>query len=282
MKTYSKKPGKEKKIDVSCAVCGSNKRKEKWNLDLFSFFKCSKCGLIYQYPQPVEHELAARYDREYFSYEIENEEKFFSLMLHTLSDIDFNSRAEQIKQKNPSFLDIGCATGMLLEYMKGSGWNVNGVEVCSASAEYGRTVRNVDIFNGTFQEAGYTDEIFSVVHSSHLIEHLTDPAGFVSEVYRVLEPGGLFITTTPNTSSLQAFVNGKNWRSAIADHMYLFSLRNLKRLISSYGFKILTWQTWGGIPEGSAPTFIKNVIDRAAKRAGIGDVMVVVAEKVPL
>ena len=280
MKTFSKDPGNERTKDIACTVCGSIHRKAVWPLRSFTFYQCTECGLYYQYPQPVQGDLTTRYDDAYFSYELENEGNFFHLMLKTLKDISFDTNSSGLlKQHNPCFLDVGCATGMLLEYIRTFGWNVFGVEVCPASAEYGQKTRKVDIFNGTFEDASYPDEMFSVVHSSHLIEHLTNPAGFIREVYRVLKPGGLFITTTPNASGLQAVINGKNWRSVIPDHMYLFSLRTLKNLIEKNGFSVFTWKTWGGIPRGAAPEVIKKGADKLAKICGFGDVMVMAARK---
>lgn len=280
MKTFSKRSGSEQKKEVECAVCGSSIRIKKWDLGSFVFYQCPVCKLYYQYPQPIQKDLTNRYDEEYFSYEIMNERKFYKLMELTLRDIHFNRDTAVLMGDEPFyFLDIGCATGMLLEHIRESGWNVKGVEICSASAEYGRKKRGLEIYNGTFEEAAYEDEMFSVVHSSHLIEHLTDPAGFVREAFRVLKPGGLFITTTPNTASFQAMITGKEWRSAIADHMYLFSLKNLKMLIKAGGFSVYAQKTWGGIPSGRTPALIKKSADFLAKFFGFGDVMVVAARK---
>ncbi len=280
MKTFSKKPGNEKKKEVACAVCGSSDRGKAWQMDSFSFYRCTECGLYYQSPQPVQQDLTYRYDDEYFTYELQNENVFFNLMLKTLKDINFTVHTEDLlKQGDPLFLDVGCATGMLLEHMRSCGWKVAGVEVCSSSAEYGRKTRKIDIYNGTFEDAAYDDCSFSVVHSSHLIEHLTDPAGFVREAYRVLKPGGLFITTTPNAAGFQALLHGKNWRSAIADHMYLFTPETLGRLVKKEGFAVFAKKTWGGIPKGAAPAGIKSIADILAKFFGFGDVMVLAARK---
>ena len=279
MKTFSRIPAEEKLIYSPCPVCGSSRRKKRWDLDSFVFYRCLDCSLNYQYPQPAQDELLKRYDREYFSYEIENEKVFLTLMLKSLEDVDFKARAEKFFPRTPSFLDVGCATGMFLEKMRNEGWSVRGVEVCPESAEYGRTKRGIDIVNSTFSDAAFDDESFDVIHSSHFVEHVTAPVDFFNEAFRVLKPGGLLITTTPNSSSFQAAVYGKRWRSAIADHMVLFPLKTLKRVISESGFNIISWKTWGGIPAGSLPAFVKRPVDRLCKVLGIGDVMVVMAGK---
>ncbi len=279
MKTFSRVPSEKRFVYSPCPVCGSGRRKKRWDLGSFVFYRCLDCSLNYQYPRPVQDELVNRYDKEYFSYEIENEKVFLSLMLKSLEDVDFKVKTEEFFPGSPSFLDVGCATGMLLENMRNEGWSVKGVEVCRESAEYGRTKRGIDIVNAPFNEAAFRDESFDVIHSSHFVEHITDPADFFSEAFRVLKPGGLLVTTTPNSSSFQAAVYGKMWRSVIADHMVLFPIKTLKKVVSDSGFKILSWKTWGGVPAGSLPGFVKRPVDRLCKILGIGDVMVVMARK---
>jgi 2-polyprenyl-3-methyl-5-hydroxy-6-metoxy-1,4-benzoquinol methylase len=249
-----------------------------WDNGDYGFSKCPSCGLIYQYPRPKQEQLVSRYDREYFAYELENERGFFGLMKKALADVRFFEEIETSVGAG-RFLDVGCATGMLLAEMKRRGWNEKGVEVCAPSAEYGRRERGVDIHTGTLEEASFSGESFDVVHASHLIEHLTEPEGFLRELFRLLKPGGWAIITTPNAAGLQARLFGGGWRSAIADHMYLFSRATLTALMRKSGFEIERWKTWGGIAAGLAPGPIKRLVDASAKRFGFGDVMVIRARK---
>ena len=168
---------------------------------------------------------------------------------------------------------------MLLENMRNNGWKTVGVEICDESAEYGRKNRNLDIRTGTLESVQFESGSFYTVHFSHLIEHLTNPRKFLREVYRILNPEGFAIITTPNIDGLQAQLLKSRWRSAIADHLYLFSKKTLYRLLSSTGFNIFKTVTWGGIAKGLAPNFIKQPIDRLAKRFGFGDVVLFLVNK---
>jgi SAM-dependent methyltransferase len=115
--------------------------------------------------------------------------------------------------------------------------------------------------------------------ASHLFEHLKNTGDFVREIRRVLAPGGRFLVTTPNCAGFQARLFGAKWRSAIFDHLYLFSKKTLSRLLLQEGFAIEKVVTWGGIAEGCAPGGVKKICDRAAKLFGIGDVMMFRAVK---
>ncbi len=280
MKTFSKTPAPgESSRTIGCPVCGSNSFRLKWKIESSLFVNCRDCGLILQNPQPLRGELAARYDNEYFRYEIENEERFFHLMQLGLEDVAFfRTIAPELPQPK-RILDIGCATGRLLKHFRDAGWDTRGAELCRDSVEYGNNRYGVNIFPGDLQAAGFPDAYFSVVHASHLIEHVDDPAGFVAEVFRVLVPGGVFVCVTPSSDGLQARLYGSRWRSAIADHVFLFNKKTLARLLSSSGFRVEQQQTWGGIAVGSVPLFLKKPIDRLAKVLGFGDVVLMLARK---
>ncbi len=281
MKTFSKIPGEEPLKRIDCPLCGSGVSHEMWRYEHYAFARCPVCGLVYQNPQPLPGNLKERYDEEYFSYELENEESYCNLMKLALRDIDFDGVTAQIPASRRSFLDIGCATGRLISSLQDSGWRVQGVEICRPSAEYGIRTYQVPIHIGTLESAEFPGDSFQVVHCSHLIEHLTDPNTFLVEVKRVLSPDGRLVLSTPNISGFQARLMGKKWRSAIADHLFLYSKRTLKRLLVKNGFEVVTIKSWGGIGVGIAPGWIKKPADVLAKKLNVGDVMIVLARLQP-
>lgn len=281
MKTFSKTPRENFSVQVNCPICGEVPAVPLWKLDGFTFSRCSGCGLLYQNPQPVHSELIQRYDEEYFDYEIENQDTFLQLNLLGLQDVGFfeDIQPNALAKPAPGFVDVGCATGRLIQYLHEHGWDEQGVEVCRPAAEYGRQVRGVKIFTGTLEEAALSAGGYNVVHASHVIEHLQDPGAFLDEAFRLLKPNGYLLLITPNSASLQAKIMRENWRSAIADHMVLFSRKTLSLLLEKHGFRVERSKTWGGIPQGMAPRFLKKPADRLAKAMGWGDVMVLRARK---
>lgn len=279
MKTYSNLPRGERLVPITCDLCGATDHRPHWNCGEFSYVRCKGCGVVYQNPQPLQDELLQRYDNDYFAYEVENEKKFFRLMLLGLADIRFDEIEARLIPGERSFLDVGCATGLLLDYQRSRGWKTSGVEICRQSAQFGIQERSLDIHIGTLESARFPDASFDVVHFSHLIEHLNNPGAFLTEVSRVLKPGGWAVVTTPNTQGLQAVVFQQNWRSAIADHLYLFSKRNLKKALGHHGLHVRREKTWGGLALGARPRFLKPLLDTTVKWWGWGDVVLQAAQK---
>jgi 2-polyprenyl-3-methyl-5-hydroxy-6-metoxy-1,4-benzoquinol methylase len=271
-------PSGERFAGVPCPLCGSQRRRARFRGKGCRFVTCRDCGLVYQNPQPLFDDLKARYGQAYFEYELNNEANFHRLMELGLADIHF-ARLTAGLPAGHRFLDVGCATGRLLEAMRGRGWRVQGVDLCPQSAEYAWSHRGVEVFTGTLEQARFPEAAFHAVHFSHLIEHVPSPRALLSEVRRILVPGGLAVVTTPNVDGLQARLFRGGWRSAIADHLTLFSVRTLRRLLELGGFEVQAVQTWGGLAQGAAPAWLKRPVDRLAKRRGFGDVVLMLGRR---
>ena len=280
IKTWSTAVSPEEKQPVPCALCGGFSFKPWLSCEGFSYVRCDACGLVQMNPQPLPAEIRRRYNTklagDYLAYELANEEAFLNLQLLALSDAGFNELEPGGKNR---LLDIGCATGSLLARLKERGWQTTGVEISGPQAEHCRQKRGLDVRSLPLRENCFPTGFFNVVLASHLIEHLNDPAALVKEVCRILAPEGRFFITTPNIAGFQARLFGGRWRSAIFDHLYLFSSATLSRLLRQQGFVIEKIATWGGLAAGTAPAPVKKLFDKAAKRFGWGDVMIIRARR---
>ena len=264
---------------INCPVCNSSEIKLFLKMKDFAYSKCLKCSLVYQNPQPSMEIITAIYDRSYFDYEIQNQINFAELAKLGLKDINFDKITKDFETKK--ILDIGCATGLLLKYFKDNGWDTTGIEICKESAEYGIKNYDLNIIQKPIEEAKLSDNSFDIVHLAHLIEHTPDPDIVIKETYRVLKPGGYLILTTPNISGLAFKIFRKKWRSAIFQHLFLFSKKTMKKLLVKNNYKIEKIISWGSfLPiDINPPKFLKKIADRACKKLNIGDVMLFLAKK---
>jgi SAM-dependent methyltransferase len=279
----------EHRENIPCALCGGRIFVPYWSCDdeaggTFSYTRCAGCGLVQMNPQPEPEAIRERYGKrhgaDYLSYELANEAAFLRLQELALRDAGF-FRLEQAILKpacTGRILDVGCATGALLALLTKRGWETRGVEIAPEQAAYCRG-RGLEVSALPLEESGFPPEHFDAVLASHLIEHLNRPAVFAAEAYRVLRRGGRLYVTTPNIAGLQARLFGPRWRSAIFDHLYLFSRVTLSRLLSRAGFRVERCRLWGGLAAGAAPKTLKAIADRAARVFGFGDVMIMRAVK---
>lgn len=114
---------------------------------------------------------------------------------------------EQIRREGPpprALLDVGCWDGSHTDrYARAAGSAAYGVELFEAQAREaearGVTVARLDLEGGRFP---WADGSMDVVVSNQVFEHLKNVWRPMSEIHRVLSPGGRLILSVPNLGSL--------------------------------------------------------------------------------
>ncbi len=100
-------------------------------------------------------------------------------------------------------LDLGCDDGANTIRFAAAvrAGETHGVEVVPERAALARQ-RGIDVAESSLNEPlPWPDSFFDIVVSNQVIEHLADTDRFVSEIRRVLRPGGTAVTSTENLAS---------------------------------------------------------------------------------
>ena len=98
-------------------------------------------------------------------------------------------------------LEIGCATGTSgwLLRQRGGTWSSSDFDI--AQVESARELLQDDVVFLEEHRLPFGDAEFDVVVAINFLEHLEDDEEFVSEMSRVLKPGGTFILTCPDAAT---------------------------------------------------------------------------------
>lgn len=153
-------------------------------------------------------------------------------------------------------LDVGCGEGLLASELARAGAHVVGIDVAEEPLRRARArhpeldLRLVD-GEGPW---GLPDAGFDVVWAGEVIEHVADTAAWLSEVRRVLRPGGRLLLSTPAHGRL-ALLRLALSRSAFAshfdplgDHLRFYARDTLTALLGDFGFQEVEVRPAGGAP----------------------------------
>ena len=236
----------------SCPVCGTGHESaalffenniDPAKLSSFSFasrkspefmchrlVQCPTCDLVYANQPPSEGELSHAYHAaDYDSSEEANDAAVAYIQA-------MQSALRAIANKQSAF-EIGTGTGVLLEHLSKAGFaSLVGVEPSSAAIAAAPKHRQAWIREGMFYENDFEPASFDLVCCFMTMEHVRDPKVIANAAFRLLRPGGIFVTVTHNYRSLVNRLLGK--RSPIIDieHMQLFSDQSIRYLFDAVGF----------------------------------------------
>lgn len=100
-------------------------------------------------------------------------------------------------------LDVGCGGGYTAEFLAQRGAVMSGLDpsgklIAVADRHARQTGKDIDYRIGVSERLPFDDAEFDIVTCVDVLEHVESPAQAVSEVRRVLKPGGLFLFDTIN------------------------------------------------------------------------------------
>lgn len=201
--------------------------------------KCKKCSFIWDPFPPEKPELV--YNETYF---INDNPKggyanYFEGM--NINKKTFYERIKRINKKisnKGKMLDVGSALGDSLIEARNLGWkHLYGIELSDFAATKARE-RGLIVKTGFLRAAKFPSNFFDVVTLQDVIEHVKEPVKEISEIKRILKPGGLVFIVTPDVQGFWIKILGKNWyHYKPGEHIMYFSQDTLRKLLNDAGFK---------------------------------------------
>lgn len=149
--------------------------------------------------------------------------------------------------ENMKVLDYGSGMGHIINYFLRQKANVFGVdlsegEVSEVNKRYGENPNfgGVRVYDGV--RLPFDDDEFELITCTECIEHVLDKHmdNVMTELYRILKPGGIIVFTTPNEENMsnnemccpECSTVFHKW-----GHVRNFSRESLTNLLNGYGFK---------------------------------------------
>ncbi|MEM1172837.1 MAG: bifunctional 2-polyprenyl-6-hydroxyphenol methylase/3-demethylubiquinol 3-O-methyltransferase UbiG [Cyanobacteria bacterium P01_H01_bin.35] len=140
----------------------------------------------------------------------DNNSKIYAL--YYLNQPRFNFFDRYIPQwQGLKVLDVGCGGGFSCEFMAKKGTITYGIDssaTCIEAAQRHSCENSLDINYkvGVAESLPYQENTFDVVICVDVLEHVSNYRQVVSEIYRVLKPGGIFFYDTINRNFQSRFV----------------------------------------------------------------------------
>lgn len=170
---------------------------------------------------------------------------------------DFMDRVEEVATPPGTLHDVGCGNGQLLVEAQYRGWTVQGNDLLE-SITPGLSARGITYFVGELSRLNLPAATCDVVSSFCVLpHHLTDPLPDLNEVVRILRPSGWLVAELPDNGLYRRLawaiyrLSRGRLESPLANiytpggHVFGYSRRNLKLLLTTCGFERVSFQPYG-------------------------------------
>jgi 2-polyprenyl-3-methyl-5-hydroxy-6-metoxy-1,4-benzoquinol methylase len=190
--------------DKICPACGSASVQLVYRKYLVtSLHECQVCHIRFRTPK----ESAGRADKLYiqeaykqgFTTDLPDSAQLADLLKSGFAGTEkhfgpYIAVLQSLLPKEAKILDFGSSWGYGSWQLKQAGFEVYSYEIGEQRAAYAREHLGCNMVTDLSTLCGKIDCLFS----SHVIEHLPDPAILLSEAQKLLVPGGYFVCYCPN------------------------------------------------------------------------------------
>lgn len=221
-----------------CMICQGTSARSRYSIEGVSeeLVVCRTCGIGSIFPMPSLQRIRQFYPAEYYG---SPAAKFEPLVEHGVR-LGARMRVRSLVGGLPQgsrVLDIGCGRGVMLRALLDLGHEAHGVEI-SEDAASGVDERAEVHIAPDLADAGFAANSFDAVILWHVLEHLPRPDLTISELRRIIRPGGRLIIAVPNFASRQSKAMANHWfHLDLPRHLYHFTPDTLRQLLLRHEFE---------------------------------------------
>jgi SAM-dependent methyltransferase len=227
----------------NCPVCGGTGGDVSFTKNGFDHVLCD-CGMVYV-PELLKSEhlnlvySGGEHEREtHDGFRAEPRRTFICEIYKAGLDL-----IEKTAPGNRECLDVGCSSGLFMEYANERGYATEGIEPSDYAVEYGRKL-GLNITKSYFTAETMGDRKFSLVTLWDVLEHCDDPKVILRDIHKVLDTEGAVFIQVPNVAGIAPRMLRErcNMFNGYA-HINLFNPETLRKLLMDVGYKEPTFRS---------------------------------------
>lgn len=232
-----------------CPACGSatwipagKVKDDSVTGEWFDLMECSICHLRASTPTPAPSEIGRYYASEEYISHSDSRNGLINRIYHAVRTYMLKRKKSWVikacdKEKG-NLLEVGAGTGHFAHFMQSHGWTVTALEPDEKARQLGAEKLAMQM-----QPMNILDYLpsnsYDVITLWHVLEHVHDPAHYISRFRELLKPGGALIIAVPNYTSKDETIYKTSWAAYdVPRHLWHFSPSSMEKLLQKHQFTL--------------------------------------------
>jgi SAM-dependent methyltransferase len=220
-----------------CDCCGRSSWQHLFTERGVDLGRCDDCGLHYVAQMPSLETRMTELDAGHFvEVDLRAKRHRHGESLRHREFERYVGTAQRDAVHGP-WLDIGCGAGMLLLLARRSGREIFGIELTRARRTVAQEITGVPIYDRPLEHLNIPAKSLAVITLINVFSHLVSPMRTLSEIRRLLLPGGIVILRTGEIGRGVQQRHAVTW--GLGDHLYFLGEGTIDRYAKKLGYTIL-------------------------------------------
>lgn len=292
----------------SCPICSEQQALNISEVYGFLYRECCNCGTAYVANPPSETDLCSAYSSDFYTMtnkKLLANDAVIDYRISAIAEPKVNFVTEHLTTLKKTWLDVGCGVGENLFAAKNKGFKTLGMETNQNEADYARQRFGIEVRNEYITARSLLDHAgcWGVVSLFSVIEHVLSPKAILNDIASIQQKGDNLVLEVPHYPSISAFsqITFPDHVNRIMHpplHLFLFPLKALSKMLSSFGYEVrAAWffgqdfyemfstlglfaESLNGSALHKAIAPLMNDFQHVIDESGLSDEILVVAEKV--
>ena len=234
----------------SCPLCAESNILKQFDInDLsishedFEIWDCQSCGFRFTQNVPNQSHAGPYYESEDYVSHSDNTEGFIHKVYHIARRYMLKSKRSLVSRhaNGKSLLDIGSGTGYFPAIMKEAGYEVMGVEINDSARAYSKQKFGINVVKPAIFENKELNKKFDIITMWHVLEHVYDMHGYISNIHDILNDNGHIIIALPNYKSYDGSHYNTYWAGYdVPRHLWHFTAKDIQFIANKHGYELKT------------------------------------------